>query len=427
MDDDYVTTWEVYGLKTDPFSTSPILVKGGLISPKSFIGREDEIRRLEKIFRSSGGSRSIVCGMQGVGKTTLVNMARINALGNQFFTPYQEIKIDFEWGINDFIINSMAAIYSTLIKIPEPSSELSEIRDKLKILFDTYEKRDASYSISTPFGGGGFGGSTTIHNAQINTTWLMETFQELTNSLAESGFREVVLHYNNLDTFDEEEVKMKKLFNRIRDFIQTPKVHFIFVGSPTTSSIIHAIPRVSNIITDTPIHLEPLTLTNVKKLIRARIKSSEIKGVNAFDPVSDEAIEILYELHNGNIRAILNSLSTALREVTEEKPVYLTKDVLCKVLYTTAQRRFSRKITPTMQKVLMEMLMQKESTNKSLVVKLGKQSQNISKYLKILKENQCITLLRTDGREKFYAVAEWVKWLLLKPEGQHQTAVDDFS
>lgn len=92
MVNEFVSIWEVYGLKTDPFSTNPILVKGGLISVKSFMGRETEINRLEKIFRSSGGSRSIVFGMQGVGKTTLVNVARIRALEKGFFTPYQEIK-----------------------------------------------------------------------------------------------------------------------------------------------------------------------------------------------------------------------------------------------------------------------------------------------------------------------------------------------
>lgn len=414
--EDLVSIWEIYGLRTDPFCTSPILVKGGLISPKSFMGREEEMKRLEKIFRSSGGSRAIVCGGQGVGKTTLVNIARLRALGKRFFTPYQEVKADANWDINDFIINTISAIYSSLISIKEPSKEIVGIIKKIKPIFDLYESEDKSYSVSTPILGGGYGKIKTVNKPEINTSFLTNLFQEIVDSLLKAGFREVIIHYNNLDNFDEEETKLKGLFNRIRDFIQTPYVHFVFVGSPTTSSIITSVPRVSNIITDTPIKLESLSLADVKKIIRARVDLCAITGIKYFYPVTDEAIEILYGLHNGNIRAILNSLSSAIREITEEKPILLTKELLKSVLYHIAKKRFADKITKTMQEVLMEMLRQKESTNTSLAKKLGKQGQNISKYFGIMKENQCILLVRTDGREKYYSVAEWIKWLLLNPK-----------
>ncbi len=414
--DDFVSIWEIYGLKTDPFCTSPILVKGGLISPKSFMGREEEMKRLEKIFRSSGGSRAIVCGGQGVGKTTLVNVARLRALEKRFFTPYQEVKADADWGINDFIINTISAVYSSLISIKEPSKEIVDTINKIKPVFDLYESEDKSYSLSTPILGGGYGKTRTVNKPEINTNFLTNLFQEIVTSLTKAGFREVIIHYNNLDNFDEEEKKLKGLFNRIRDFIQTPYVHFVFVGSTTTSSIITSVARVSNIINDTPIKLEPLSLAEIKKIIHTRVELSAIEDMNYYDPVADKAIETLYGLHNGNIRAVLNSLSTAVREVTEEKPVLLTDKLLKSVLYEIAKKRFADKITKTMQEVLMEMLRQKESTNKTLAEKLGKRTQNISKYFGIMKENQCIYLLRSDGREKHYSVAEWIKWLLLNPE-----------
>jgi len=415
MEKDFVSIWGIYGLKTDPFCTTPILVKGGLVPAESFMGREDEMKRLEKIFRSTGGSRVIVCGMQGVGKTTLINIARMRALEKRFFTPYQEIKADADWGINDFIINTISAIYSGLITIKNPHKNILEIINKIKPVFDLYEKEDKNYSLSIAVIGGGYGKTRTINKPEINTHFLTELFHNIIESLINSGFREVIIHYNNLDNFDEEEAKLKALFNRIRDFIQTPQVHFIFVGSPTTSSIINSIPRVSNIITDTPISLESLSLPDIKKIIHTRIKLSAIEGMNYSDPVTNEAIETLYELHNGNIRAILNSLSTAIREITEEKPILLTNATLKFVLYQIAKKRFADKITKTMQVVLMEMLKQGESTNKSTTIKSGKKAQNISKYFNILKENQCIFLVRIDGREKYYSVAEWIKWLLLNP------------
>lgn len=33
--------WELYGVKENPFSTSPLLVKGGIIPLDSFVGRTE--------------------------------------------------------------------------------------------------------------------------------------------------------------------------------------------------------------------------------------------------------------------------------------------------------------------------------------------------------------------------------------------------
>jgi len=413
MVSEFIPIWNIYGLNTDPFSTTPILVKGGLIPAKSFMGREEELTRLENALRSNGGSRTIVCGMQGVGKTTFVNFGRIKAIEHNFFTPFQEIRADVDWTANDFILNTISAIYSSLIKIQKPKKEIVDLINKLKPVCELYEKEDANYSLSTALIGGGYGKTRTINKPELNNSFLMELFQEIIASLIKSGFREIIIHYNNLDNFDEEEEKVKALFNKIRDFIQTPHIHFIFVGSPITASIITSIPRVANIINDTPIKLNPLSLSDVKKIIHSRIKLLAVEGMNVFDPVTNEAIETLYGLHNGNLRAILNSLGTAIKESTKEKPILLTNDLLKVVLSQIAKQRFSNKLTPTMQKVVMEMLKQKEITNKVASETLNKKAQNMSKYFTILKENQCIYLIREDGREKYYAVAEWIKWLLL--------------
>jgi hypothetical protein len=72
------------------------------------------------------------------------------------------------------------------------------------------------------------------------------------------------------------------------------------------------------------------------------------------------------------------------------------------------------------------MLTHDENTNAALAAKLGKQPQNISAYLGALKENQCIILSRITGREKFYSVAEWIKWLRLKPEPGAQSKISQY-
>ncbi|MFA5247036.1 MAG: AAA family ATPase [Candidatus Micrarchaeia archaeon] len=415
MTDDFGSIWEVYGLRTDPFTTSPILVKGGLVLPESFTGRAEEVKRLEKIFRSTGGSRSIVFGRPGVGKTTLVNIVRSKALEKGFFTPFKEIKADADWQVDDFLINTLSAIYASLIKDEKPSLQVRKQIDKLKVILDAYEKEDVGYSATVGIVGGGISKSRTINRPELSADYLTNLFEEVIAALISSGYREVIIHYNNLDSFDEEEEKLKRLFNRIRDVLQTPNVHFVFVGSAITTAVITSLPRVASILTDTPIPLSSLSLVDVKSIVHKRVVGAAIQEMKSVDMTTDEAIETLYHLHTGDLRAILNSLSTAVREVTGEKPIQLTDEVLRSVLYEISQKRFSQKITPTEGEVLMEMLKQGESTNTGLAASLKKKPQNVSKYLATLKDASCIYLIRTDGREKYYSVAEWIRWLSLKP------------
>ena len=55
--------WELYGVKENPFSTSPILVIGGAIPIESFVGRGEHMKRLSKILGSKGGSRTLFMEM----------------------------------------------------------------------------------------------------------------------------------------------------------------------------------------------------------------------------------------------------------------------------------------------------------------------------------------------------------------------------
>ena len=77
--------WELYGVHSDPFSTAPILVKGGVIPLDCFVGRDEQIKQLGKIFGSRGGSRILISGDVGVGKTSFVNIVRRHAIDMGFF------------------------------------------------------------------------------------------------------------------------------------------------------------------------------------------------------------------------------------------------------------------------------------------------------------------------------------------------------
>jgi len=68
-------------------------------------------------------------------------------------------------------------------------------------------------------------------------------------------------------------------------------------------------------------------------------------------------------------------------------------------------------ISPPMQKIVSALLHMKEGTNKALSKRVAILPQNTSKYLKELSKNGCVFLLRSEGKERYYAVSEWVKWI----------------
>ena len=112
---DVGTIWELYGLKTNTFFTDPLLMFGGDIDLKfGFIGREEEIKRLRSIIYGNNGSRILVSGDVGIGKTTFVNYVRAIASQDRYFTTLKEIGVQPEWNGMDFILNTLSAIYYTL-------------------------------------------------------------------------------------------------------------------------------------------------------------------------------------------------------------------------------------------------------------------------------------------------------------------------
>lgn len=409
--DESSSIWELYGLRANPFSTNPLLVRGGVIPINCFFGRKGEVERIEKLFRSGGGARMLVVGPPGVGKTTFVNFARAKAIENKYFTPLQEIKVQPDWNADDFVLNTISAIYSTLKLTGE-----KKISAKLKPFVDIYEMADRQGSISIAGTGAGYGEARSFNVPKLTSSALLQLFSDTVSGLLQEGHKEIILHYNNLELFEEDEERLKAILNKIRDFLQTPGVHFVFVGGESLPAAVNGVPRVSAIFQDTPIKLEPLSEEDVLSVIKLRITELRIPGLRVVYPCTDAAVSLLYRLYEGNIRAILNSLATAVLETVKEAPITLDEGQIKQVLNAVAKKRFTSKLSPTMQKVLNALLAMKTGTNKGLSKELGIAPQNMSVYLKELVNAGCIYLARAEGRVKYYSVSDWVKWLALEPE-----------
>jgi len=403
--------WELYGLKENPFSTSPLLVKGGTIPIDSFVGRIEELKRISRLFGSRGGSRILVYGDVGLGKTTFVNVARYNATKAGFFTPFKEIATQSDWDANSFILNTLSAIYSS-IKIVEKKIIDDKIFKKLESVVD-FGVIDKSFGIDVA----GFGGnySQTIRNPQVISQYTLQTFfQELVDEIAMKTEKDIIIHYNNLELIPEK--KLRTIFENLGDFFQTKNVHFIFVGNLTTHSIIQSMPRLSSIMSDTPIVINELSLKEIEEIISARLKYLRIKDLTYIVPYKKEVLKVLYDLYGGNIRNILNSLSTAVGEITTEKPIIINENDLAIILNSILEKRYLADIQPKAKVVLLEAVKHPEVTNKTLSKNTKIARSNVSTYVSQLQSSGCIYLRRKDGKDKYWAVEPRVKWALLKPK-----------
>lgn len=406
--------WELYGVKENPFSTSPILVVGGAIPIDSFVGRSEHIRRLSKMIGSNGGSRTFVYGDIGIGKTSFVNVVRSSAFERGFFTHFKEITTQDRWGAEEFILNTLSAIYSTL-KLLKHKPISDELYKKLESLFEIGMK---SFSGGISFAG--FGGN---YNHQQKPTEnlpsfsLHSFFSDIIEDINKNTNKEVIIHYNNLELISEK--KIRQLFNNLRDFFQTKGVHFVFIGNLTAYSILQSVPRFSSILSDTPFHLEVLTYKEVKEVIKKRFESLRIsEDYNIIYPYTEDCLKILYNLMKGNIRDILNSLSTAVFHATDESPICLDRNKLAKTLKEILESRYLSNLTPRAKQVLDEIIKHDEITNKALSDKLKIPRSNISSYIRDLENEGCVYLRRKNGKDKFWKADPKIKWSLLEENVQ---------
>ncbi len=417
MTEENSTIWELYGLKTNPFFTNPLLLFGGDIDLRvGFVGREEETRRLRNIIYGNNSSRILVSGDVGVGKTTFVNYMRALASQDKFFTTLKEIAVQPEWSGADFMLNTLSAIYNT-IKLRndiDPSIIDKDLFRKLELLVDIVENKDKNFSLNVGVLGGGYGTTSNINLPSTNIHSLQIFFEQIVKEIKKSSYKGIILHYNNLEILETTE--LFNLFQSIRDFIQSKDVHFVFIGDLAVPRVVSQIKRVNSVMSDTPIILGNLTIKEIKQLLDTRIKLLVSPYLAPIKPYEDEVISRLYELYDGNLRFILNSLSVVFQELIKDNPLVISNKELTKVLSETAKRRWLNKLTDWEKEVLFLILKEEEITNKKMGDKLKKQKQNISKVTNKLLDMCAIKVKRIEGKVKFFSVEPSIKWFMLEKE-----------
>ncbi len=395
---EFDNNWNKYWLRGNPFFTEPLEIDGSPIPIENLVGRHTEKREITNLIKMGGGTRFIVSGEAGVGKTSLINYIRYKARLENFISPIKEISIPKTPNPQKVMVETLVLLFEEIKSKKITIND--EIRKKLEFLqpfadLQDYEGEGSVWVTST-------------------TSILITLFKSLTKELVSIGFSGVVLHYNNLDKIKDEE-DLLDFFQDTREFFQDNNCIFIFIGDKLLTKVISNEPRLRQIFQN-PVELKGLTYEEILEVIKIRINILRVDNSKTIQILDEVVIKKLYEIFDGNLRDILTSISYAFRNMEDgNMPIKLTLFKTKDILYNAFRDRYLKKLSKTEQDILFLILENKRMTPSEITKKTGKRFQNVSSlYLKNLINANAIELVERKGTRKVYAVVPQIKWTKLK-------------
>ncbi len=428
-------SWQQFGLKKDPYDTTP-LVEGGYISIEdAFVGRENERNFIDNLLNAEDRLCLTVCGDVGVGKTSLANFQKViwkYKKEKLLFSARREIEAnDRLLNKKNFIIEIIGSILQE-IKLREPDLLKDDLLKKLINLVDVSQTLDLSFGASVMgYGGSIAKGGGTTQPMQLSEAILEGYFQSLldfiiNNEIGGHKYSGLIVHANNFDVvMDSAESKQKviKFFNEIRDFLQKQNVYFIFLGPKNFyKDIISTQKRVKGIFYQTPLQIKPLSKTEIAQAFDNRMRllqSDEVSGYTK--PVEDAVIYKLYDLYNGDIRSIMTSVREIIGQLdSSSKSLKVEKAMVLLGKFLWDEITNVLKLTNAQIEVI-EKFIESDSylSQKQLSKILKKAESNISGYyVAPLKEVNIIEEKDRRGKEIFFGLTD--RYMPLKELAKYQ-------
>jgi hypothetical protein len=300
------TLWKPFGLEGNPFFQAELRAGEGAHPVSLFVGREQELLRVQRRLASDDATRTIVEGAAGVGKTSFANRLKADIAATGAATYDQPIRIESGTTRSSFV----ADVLRTLVRIRLGAglSNASGVWARTVRLLEGEDQVGASVSVLGV--GGGYARSHVP--AQLPQDSLYEHLGAALASLTADLDAPVVLHVNNLESLAQEDVqRAATLLLDLRDYLLLPGAHWIFVGtSGIEDAVFRAHDQVSGIFPQALV-LEPLPVAAVEKLIELRYRHLSAPDAELTAPIEPAVAARLYALYQGDLRNFLRLLTEA--------------------------------------------------------------------------------------------------------------------
>jgi DNA-binding transcriptional ArsR family regulator len=427
--------WDEFGLRGNPYELKAV-EKEGLIPVSTFVGRTELRTKLKDTIVSRDHSLSLIVGDKGEGKTSLANIVRYD-LFNDYFTLYTEIDSQSYWRSTDFITQILSLLFEQeeIIKFYDdvPKQFVRTAKEIRKLLSPLFIDSSSSFGVqaTVPTGagiGGSYGVAKNVRITSSNLNSIKVQFRKALNIIISNKYKGLILQFNNLDNLELDQKNLSQILADLRDFLVNDKCHFVFLGNKLMEGSFRDNPKVSDCVS-TDAHLDPLKDSQVLEILGKRYDIFKIENRRVVAPVNDLAVKEIYKLYDGNVRHIFYSLDKAVvnsERILSEDAHQLGPEEVNRILNQLALERIKERIEPRAIKVLQYMIDKKqEVTNIEITKHFKLKTQNTSKYLKKLKDNNLITSIDYGGREVYYKIVEESKWLLLKTTSGTQKNILD--
>lgn len=411
--------WERYGFTDNPYNTQALsLSKAAPLSvQEAYIPRAESATTadlLTNFLRNPGGGRIVVEGDPGVGKTTFVNFHRQRwetGAKHKLISPAGEISVREGWVERDFLLNLLASLSSRLrLDLGEKEFGKDKLLNEINAIVGVRAEDGGGLSGNlTLFGfGGGLGHtrSKSVKVGELTNEHLREYLHGLIALVRKRGFTGVIFHLDNLELLARRDIAaLQKFFDAVRDVLQESGAYFIFVGNTGMfQQVIVPLPRVRSIFFDTPIHLEPLALDEVKAVMEKRYQLLAVPKKRWIKPVADEVVESLYHTFAGKIRYVMNAITSLISHLPDSYAQPLSLDEAKTMLQSIALSEVHRLLHGAEEAVFLKGAAVGRFTNTDLAARTGKSKQQVQKYLVNWLSLNLVTQAEKTGRNQFYEI-----------------------
>lgn len=299
-----------WGFRQAPFQTSPLPPNEQ--GQKLLVGRDDAVKQLMKKIEGSK-KIAIVEGLNGIGKTSIVNVASYNLFSRHLasgegdlFVPCRKIfQLDIRLDAKDFAYNVLLEVAQTLIEQAE------KIKGSKNNPNTAGLDRWLNHPQLSTFSGGIFGaqfGVQTETNTAIGFersgfvkavgNWLSQVFPN-------GSTGGVVCTIDNLELLQSSDIA-RDCLEQLRDEIfNTPGLRWVLCGSlGITYGVVNS-PRLEGYLHH-PIEVKGIGESHVHELLQSRIEGYAKDGQTPYLPITLNSFERLHQLLRGNLRSVLH-------------------------------------------------------------------------------------------------------------------------
>lgn len=307
--------WKLYNLQSSPYFQAALHQGSTAPSTRLFVGRER--RQLLSTIGGGRSSRQAVAGRPGLGKATLVQAVKADALAADYWVADELISITPGSSSEVLLGQLLAGAYDAVLAC-KPDAAGAAVEAAQQLVRSIRLRHWGASRSAAGFGGGGSRSEMVSSPPSALVLDGPRVLRDLLRYASTEGAQGVLLHLNNLENLGEVDAERAgDVLRGIRDqALLLDGLHLIVVGATdAVRTVVQRHTQVRSVFSNLVV-LDPLALPDVYKLLEHRYQALQLDPNRSWRaPVTDAVVEQLYGLFRGDLRGMLKSLEDGMQDL----------------------------------------------------------------------------------------------------------------